>query len=295
MVRRRRNPSLPYPLAPNKPLSLLAPALPSCSREGGSPSPLLSHTHLVGATLVVARPPLSFSREGGNPSSSYLFPLHGGRLRWGCPLLPPLPSWERIKVRAIGVAVGLTGKLCKALQRRKPTHQQPPHPSPFPPPLSSFLPLTSSFLRKQEPTAAGRGAVFPHRRSPPHSEKTHTSPVILRRPRDEESGGDGRSPPLFPLVGDALAPTLAPAKAGAHPLLPPLPSWERIEVRVIGATVGLTGKLRKTLPRRYQPHTLPRLHRDTLPLPKQPSPCYPAYINETSVRHIPIQNPRKMI
>ena len=44
-----------------------------------------------------------------------------------------------------------------------------------------------------------------------------------------------------------LFPLLAPAKAGAHPILPPLPSWERIKVRVIGVMVGLTGKLCKGL------------------------------------------------
>ena len=48
--------------------------------------------------------------------------------------------------------------------------------------------------------------------------------VILRRFRDEESGGAGRSSPTLLLL---------PRRRPPSPFLSPLPSWERIEVRVI--------------------------------------------------------------
>ena len=78
--------------------------------------------------------------------------------------------------------------------------------------------------------------------SPSHSPNPH---VILRRPRDEESGGAGAVPlPLFPPLPSQ---SVFPRKRESIFLFPPLPSWERIEVRVIGAAVGLIDWLRKAL------------------------------------------------
>ena len=147
------------------------------------------------------------------------------------PLFPPLPSWERIEVRV--------------------THATPTHPveavrEPPAPPLTQTHPVGATGWS-------------------PSPSVILTKPlplyVILRRPRDEESGGAGRSPsypptshppsfrphlrhpaPLFVIPAKAGThggeagwglPPLAPAQAGAHPLFPPLPSWERIEVRAL--------------------------------------------------------------
>ena len=67
-----------------------------------------------------------------------------------------------------------------------------------------------------------------------------------------------RREPIFLLPLPPRTTLVIPAEAGIHLLLLPLPSWERIEVRVIGVAAVLTGKLcRSSQSQDPIPHTPP--------------------------------------